>query len=34
MDITTILGLVVAVAAILAGQALEGGHVGSLLQLA
>ena len=34
MDITTILGLVVAVVAILAGQALEGGHAGSLVQLA
>jgi chemotaxis protein MotA len=34
MDITTIGGLVIAVAAILGGQALEGGHASSLLQLA
>ncbi|HEY4223436.1 MAG TPA: flagellar motor protein [Myxococcota bacterium] len=33
MDLSTILGLVVAIAAILGGQAIEGGHVGSLLQL-
>ncbi|WP_373049430.1 flagellar motor protein [Vulgatibacter sp.] len=33
MDITTVAGLVIAVVAILAGQALEGGHVGSILQI-
>lgn len=33
MDVTTIVGIVVAVAAILVGQALEGGHVGSILQI-
>jgi len=33
MDITTLAGLVIALVAILAGQALEGGHVGSILQL-
>jgi chemotaxis protein MotA len=32
MDLTTIAGLVLGVAAILVGQALEGGHVGSILQ--
>jgi chemotaxis protein MotA len=32
MDVTTLLGLVVAVAGILVGQALEGGHVGSIVQ--
>ncbi len=32
MDVTTIAGLVVGLAGILAGQALEGGHVGSILQ--
>src|SRR5512140_3119832 len=32
MDITTIGGIVVAVGLILLGQALEGGHVGSILQ--
>jgi chemotaxis protein MotA len=32
MDLTTIGGLVVAIALILLGQALEGGHVGSILQ--
>lgn len=32
MDVTTIAGIVVAVGLILLGQALEGGHVGSLLQ--
>jgi len=33
MDITSIGGIVFAIAAILVGQALEGGHVGSILQL-
>jgi len=33
MDITTVGGIVLAFAAILVGQALEGGHVGSILQL-
>ncbi len=33
MDVTTILGIVVGVACILAGQAIEGGHVGSIVQL-
>jgi chemotaxis protein MotA len=33
MDLTTIGGIVVAIALILLGQALEGGHVGSILQL-
>jgi len=33
MDITTPLGMVLAVAFILIGQALEGGHAGSLIQL-
>lgn len=33
MDITTIGGIVLAIVMILAGQALEGGHVGSLMQL-
>ncbi len=32
MDLTSILGLVIAVGGILLGQALEGGHVGSILQ--
>jgi len=32
MDITTIAGIVAAIGLILAGQALEGGHVGSILQ--
>jgi chemotaxis protein MotA len=32
MDITTLLGLVLAVGGILGGQALEGGHIGSILQ--
>jgi chemotaxis protein MotA len=32
MDLTTIAGLVLGVAAILGGQALEGGHLGSILQ--
>ncbi|MBH0194023.1 MAG: motility protein A, partial [Nitrospira sp.] len=33
MDIATILGIILAIGAILGGQALEGGHVGSILQL-
>ena len=33
MDITTVGGIVVALVAILVGQALEGGHIGSILQL-
>lgn len=33
MDIATILGIVIALAAILGGQALEGGHAGSIMQL-
>lgn len=33
MDIATILGIVLAIGAILGGQALEGGHIGSILQL-
>jgi chemotaxis protein MotA len=33
MDILTLLGIVVALASILVGQMLEGGHVGSILQL-
>ena len=33
MDILTIVGLVLAVVAIVGGQALEGGHLGSILQL-
>jgi len=33
MDIMTILGVVLAVGAILGGQALEGGHAGSIMQL-
>jgi chemotaxis protein MotA len=33
MDITTVGGIVVAIGLILLGQALEGGHVGSILQL-
>jgi chemotaxis protein MotA len=32
MDLSTIIGLVLAFGAILAGQALEGGHIGSILQ--
>ena len=32
MDVTTIAGLILGVAAILGGQALEGGHVGSIMQ--
>lgn len=34
MDILSIVGLILAVGAIVGGQLLEGGHVGSLLQLA
>jgi chemotaxis protein MotA len=34
MDITTILGFALAIAGIIGGQLLEGGHLGSLLQLA
>lgn len=34
MDIATILGLVLAIGSIVGGQALEGGHLGSLVQLA
>ncbi len=33
MDIATILGIVIAMVSILGGQALEGGHIGSVLQL-
>ena len=33
MDATTFVGIVVAIGCILAGQVLEGGHVGSILQL-
>ncbi|MFZ5861407.1 MAG: flagellar motor protein [Nitrospirota bacterium] len=33
MDILTIIGVVVGLAALLGGQALEGGHVGSIMQL-
>jgi chemotaxis protein MotA len=33
MDLATILGLVLAFAAILGGQALEGGHIGSIVQI-
>jgi chemotaxis protein MotA len=33
MDVTTVAGLVLGVTAILAGQALEGGHIGSIMQL-
>ena len=33
MDIATILGVVIAIGSILGGQALEGGHIGSVLQL-
>ena len=32
MDITTILGVVIAIGGILFGQLLEGGHVGSIVQ--
>jgi chemotaxis protein MotA len=33
MDIATILGVVIAIGSIIGGQALEGGHIGSILQL-
>ena len=33
MDIATILGIVIAIGSIIGGQALEGGHIGSILQL-
>ncbi|MBH0201237.1 MAG: motility protein A, partial [Nitrospira sp.] len=33
MDIATILGLVLALGSIIGGQILEGGHVGSIMQL-
>lgn len=33
MDIATILGIVLALGAIIGGQALEGGHLGSIMQL-
>ncbi len=33
MDVTTIIGIVLGIACILAGQALEGGHIGSIVQL-
>ena len=33
MDIATILGIVLALGSIVGGQALEGGHIGSILQL-
>lgn len=33
MDIATILGIVIALGSIIGGQALEGGHIGSILQL-
>jgi chemotaxis protein MotA len=33
MDIATILGIVIALGSIIGGQVLEGGHVGSILQL-
>ncbi|MEK9139658.1 MAG: motility-associated protein, partial [Nitrospirota bacterium] len=33
MDIATILGLVLALGSIVGGQILEGGHVGSIMQL-
>jgi chemotaxis protein MotA len=33
LDIATILGIVIAMVSILGGQALEGGHIGSVLQL-
>ena len=34
MDITSLSGLLIAIVAILGGQILEGGHLGSLLQIA
>lgn len=33
MDIATILGIVIAIGSILGGQALEGGHAGSIMQM-
>ena len=33
MDIATILGVVLALGSIIGGQALEGGHLGSIMQL-
>ncbi|MBI3712250.1 MAG: flagellar motor protein, partial [Burkholderiales bacterium] len=33
MDLVSILGIVISFTAILGGQLLEGGHVGSLLQI-
>ena len=33
MDIATILGVIIAIASIMGGQALEGGHAGSIMQL-
>ncbi|MBX3351223.1 MAG: motility protein A, partial [Nitrospira sp.] len=33
MDIATILGIVIALGSIIGGQVLEGGHVGSIMQL-
>jgi len=33
MDVTTVLGILVAISCILAGQVLEGGHVSSILQM-
>lgn len=33
MDIMTVVGMVIAIGAIVGGQALEGGHIGSILQL-
>lgn len=33
MDLATLIGIVVALGSILGGQALEGGHIGSILQL-
>ena len=32
MDLATILGIVLAIGSILGGQALEGGHMGSIMQ--
>ena len=33
MDIATIIGIVLAIGSIIGGQALEGGHLGSIMQL-
>ena len=33
MDIATLVGIVLAIGSIIGGQALEGGHLGSILQL-